>query len=141
MTATPPDVSTIDREYVGEPHTLRWVRRDVVDWLNEVRADRETTERAALIASELATNAVQVAPGVLYQLRARAMTRTTAAIAIRSRSAGAVPPPRASWRPVDELAIRGRGLSIVQALSDEVTVETDGDDVVVTASFRIVSAR
>ena len=141
MNATPPDLSTMDREYAGEYHTLRRARRDVVDWLNEVGADRETTERASLIASELATNAIQVAPGVLYQLRARAMTRNTAAIAIRSRSAGAVPPPRASWRPVDELAIRGRGLSIVEALSDEVTVETDGDDVIVTAWFRIVSTR
>ena len=141
MNATPPDVSTIDREYAGESHTLRWARRDVVDWLNDVGADRETTERAALIASELATNAIQAAPRVLYQLRARAMTRNTGAIAIRSRSAGAMPPPRASWRPVDELAMRGRGLSIVEALSDDVTVETDGDDVVVTAWFRIVSAR
>ena len=141
MNATPPDVSTIDREYAGESHTLRWARRDVVDWLNEVGVDRETTERASLIASELATNAIQVAPGVQYQLRARAMTRTTASIAIRSRSAGAVPPPRASWRPVDDLAIRGRGLSIVEALSDEVTVETNDGDVVVTAWFRIVSER
>ena len=131
----------MDREYAGEFHTLRSARRDVVDWLNDVGADRETTERASLIASELATNAIQVAPGVPYQLRARAMTRNTAAIAIRSRSAGAVPPPRGSWRPVDDLAIRGRGLSIVGALSDEVTVETDDGDVVVTAWFRIVSTR
>jgi len=140
MNATPPYVSTMDREYAGDPSTLRAARRDVVDWLNDLGADSETTERGSLIASELASNAIQATPGVPYQLHARAVALNSASLAIRSRSAGAIPPPRASWRPVDQMAVGGRGLSIVEALSDDVIVETDGDDVIVTARFRIGSA-
>ena len=130
----------MDREYAGEPATLRAARRDVVNWLAECGADPQTIERASLITSELASNAIQAAPGEPYQLRATAVEPNAVSLAIRNRTNDGVPPPRSKWRPVDELASRGRGLSIVDSLSDEVTVHVDGDEVVVTAWFRMVGS-
>ncbi len=140
MNSTPPDTSaTMDREYAGEASTLRAARRDVVNWLSECGADGQTIERASLITSELATNAIQAAPGQPYQLRASTVEPNAASLSIRNRTSNGGPPPRADWRPVDDLALRGRGLSIVESLADEVTVELDDDEVVVTAWFRMIS--
>ncbi len=131
----------MNREYAGEAATLRTARHDVVDFLTECGADGQTVERASLIASELASNAIQAAPGRPYQLRIRIVDPNAASLSVRNHTApGAVPPAKESWRPVDDLAIRGRGLSIVDSLSDEVTVEVSGDEVVVTAWFRLISS-
>ena len=141
MNANPADTSaTMNREYAGEAASLRTARRDVVDWLTECGADSQTIESASLITSELASNAIQAAPGRPYQLLVSAVEPNAASLSIRNCTSSGGPPPRADWRPVDELAMRGRGLSIVDSLSDEVTVETDGDEVIVTAWFRMISS-
>lgn len=141
MNATTPEGATaMDREYAGHTVTLRSARRDVVDWLAECEADGDTIERASLIVSELASNAIQAAPGVPYQLRLVTANPDAVELSIRNRTGGGVPPPRGKWRPVDELAIRGRGLSIVDALSDELTVEVVGDEVIVTALFPVITS-
>lgn len=130
----------MNREYAGEPATLRSARRDVVNFLTECGADGQTVERASLIASELASNAIQAGPGKHYELRVRVVDPNAASLSVKNHTTGAVPPPQAKWRPVDDLAITGRGLSIVESLSDEVTVEVDGSEVTVTAWFRLISS-
>lgn len=137
MNATPP---ALNREYAGDSSTLRLARRDVVDFLTECGADAQTVERASLIASELASNAIQAGPGHPYELRVRVVDPNAASLSIRNHTLRTVPPPQADWRPVDDLAIRGRGLSIVQSLADEMTVEVDGDEVTVTTWFRLISS-
>ena len=137
MNATSP---ALNREYAGDAMTLRVARRDVVDFLTECGADYQTVERASLIASELATNAIQAAPGRPYEVRVRVVDPNAASLSIRNQTTGTVPPPRATWRPVDDLAIRGRGLSIVESLADEVSVEFGTDEVTVTAWFRLISS-
>lgn len=136
MNATSP---AINRVYVGEAATLRKARRDVVDFLLECGANGQTVERASLIVSELASNAIQAAPGVPYELLLRIVDPNAASLSIKNRTRGGVPPAQPTWRPVDGLALRGRGLSIVDSLSDEVAVEVDGDEVTVTAWFRLIS--
>ncbi|MEQ1874089.1 MAG: ATP-binding protein [Ilumatobacteraceae bacterium] len=131
---------TLNRQYAGDPTSLRATRRDVVDFLTECGADKHTVEGASLIASELASNAVQAGPGHPYELRIRLVDPNAASLSIRNHTTGTVPPPPANWRPVDDLAVRGRGLSIVESLADEVSVEVDGDDVTVTAWFRLISS-
>ncbi len=137
MNATSP---ALNREYAGDPTTLRAARRDVVDFLTECGADRQTVERASLIASELASNAVQAGPGQPYELNIRVVDPNATSLSIRNHTSGTFPPPQAKWRPVDDLAIRGRGLSIVESLADEVSVEVDGDEVTVTAWFRLINS-
>jgi anti-sigma regulatory factor (Ser/Thr protein kinase) len=130
----------LNREYAGEASTLRAARRDVVDFLLECGANGQTVEKASLIASELASNAIQAAPGMPYQVRIRVLDPNSTALSVRNHSGGSAVPTPDKWRPVDDLAIRGRGLAIVDSLSEEVTVEVDGDEVTVTAWFQLIGS-
>jgi anti-sigma regulatory factor (Ser/Thr protein kinase) len=134
--------SALHREYEGDLATLRSARRDVVEWLTRHGADDEAKDRAALIVSELTSNAIQAAPGSRYALQVARVDRRTAAISVRNHPRGGRPPARELWRapsglPPEKMATRGRGLAIVDSLSEEVTVEDDGDAVVVTARVRL----
>ena len=132
-------------EYKGDLATLRSARRDVVEWLARQGADEETKDRAALIVSELTSNAIQAAPGLPYHLLVTRVDHDSASISVRNHPTRGLPPARQQWRapsdlPLGELALRGRGLAIVDSLSEDVTVEHDGRTVVVTARLRIDSA-
>jgi anti-sigma regulatory factor (Ser/Thr protein kinase) len=134
--------AVLQREYAGELATLRSARRDVVDWLTQLRADDETKERAALVVSELTSNAIQAAPGRTYNLQVTRLDDGSAAISVRNHPIGSRPPARELWHPppqtrLQKLLPRGRGLAIVDSLSEDVTVEHHGDAVVVTARVRI----
>ena len=143
MNAPSPDpMAILQREYEGDLVTLRAARRAVMDWLAELGADDDTQERAALIVSELSSNAIQAAPGRTYSLRVARVDDGSATISVRNHPTGSLPPARESWRskPASQLRnlpARGRGLAIVDSLSEDVTVEHHGDDVVVTARVRI----
>jgi anti-sigma regulatory factor (Ser/Thr protein kinase) len=138
MTATPRDpLGALDRSYQGGTASLRDARQDVVGWLGTFGADEATQERAALVVSELASNAIQASPSSAYRLRATRTAADTVTISIRNTSEATSPPDRDLWRPADVLASRGRGLSIVDSLSDDVTVEHHDNEVVVSAHLRI----
>jgi len=135
----------LHREYKGDLATLRSARRDVVEWFSRQGVDEETKDRAALIVSELTSNAIQAAPGLPYHLQVTRVDHESASITVRNQPTRGLPPARQEWRapselPLRELALRGRGLAIVDSLSEEVTVEHDGRTVVVTARLRIDTA-
>ena len=136
----PPAV--LQRDYEGDLVTLRAARAAVIDWLAGLGADDDTRERAALIVSELSSNAIQAAPGRTYSLQLARVDDGCATISVRNHPTGSLPPARESWRrepatQLRNLLPRGRGLAIVDSLSEDVTVEHHGDDVVVTARVRI----
>ncbi len=120
-----------DRDYPGEPGSLRSSRRDVVRVLGEHGVSVELCDTAALVVSELASNAIEAAPGRDYKLRVGVSRDGKVEVSVRNHSraefpesAGSLPPP---WAP------RGRGLAIVEALSADFGVDRlDGDQVVVT---------
>lgn len=130
-----------DRDYEGAAISLRAARADVVSWLSGRGANDDDVERAALIVSELATNALQATPGRPYHINVCPVDEHLVDIAVRNGFAGGLPPPRSQWKPADVLAHRGRGLSIVEALSDVVTVEVSDDYVVVRARIRTTATR
>jgi anti-sigma regulatory factor (Ser/Thr protein kinase) len=130
---TSPATAGLHRDYDGDAVTLRAARRDVVEWLSGCGADGATKERAALIVSELASNALQASPGSVYRVRLVRVDHDHAAISVSNQSAGAGPPDREHWHPADAMSLSGRGLSIVDSLSMETTVEQRGAAVVVTA--------
>lgn len=139
--ATKPTVSepsaTLDRNYEGEAATLRVARRDVLTWLTDLGADEATKERAALIVSELATNALQASPGRMYRVRVVLDGDDRASISVRNHTSGGRPPARERWQLADRSSLRGRGLAIVTSLAEEVTVNDDAGEVVVTARIRL----
>jgi anti-sigma regulatory factor (Ser/Thr protein kinase) len=137
--------AALHREYEGDLTTLRTARRDVVDWLADQGADEDSRDRAALIVSELTSNAIQAAPGAMYKLQVARVDDRCAVISVHNRPTGGLPPSRDRWRaptdvPLRELTVRGRGLAIVDSLSEEVTVEHDDEAVVVSARVRIDTA-
>ena len=140
MNVTSQESAALNREYAGDPATLRSARHDVVDWLNQHQADRDTIEQASLIVSELASNAIQASPGISYQLRLVIVGDDFVELSITNRTSGTYPPSRGNRRLPDASALRGRGLSIVDSQSDEVTIETVAAAVVVTARFRVLQS-
>jgi anti-sigma regulatory factor (Ser/Thr protein kinase) len=138
MTSTSHDQAfPMVRAYDGDAATLRNARTDVVAWLAACGADGATQERAALIVSELASNALQASPGIAYAVRLSRDSASTVNLAVSNRNAVGPPPDHEQWHPVDVLSLRGRGLSIVDSLSDQVTVDQHGGTVTVTAQFRL----
>jgi anti-sigma regulatory factor (Ser/Thr protein kinase) len=128
--------TSLDRQYNGEATTLRRARGDVVAWLSTRGADEATKQRAALIVSELATNALQASPGQIYTVHVAVVDHQRVLISVRNHSSGGMPPDRAQWHVAHPSSLRGRGLSIVSSLSEDVSVENDRGEVVVTALMR-----
>ncbi|HZX53175.1 MAG TPA: ATP-binding protein [Ilumatobacteraceae bacterium] len=127
----------LDREYQGTTDTLRLARTEVGDRLADRRLGLDLRERAELVVSELASNAVQAAPGTPYRLLVAIESDESVVIALTSNASQGGPPPRAEWGPANVLAPTGRGLLIIDELSDSVNVQRPaGGKIVVTATLR-----
>ncbi len=132
-----PDLIVLDREYDGTTGTLRGARNDVGDVLGTHLSDQDLRDRAELVVSELATNAIQASPGTAYGVRVSLAGDGSVILAVTSYIQRDGPPPRSAWGPDFPRALRGRGLLIVDSLTDEVDVQrSPGGTLVVTATFR-----
>jgi anti-sigma regulatory factor (Ser/Thr protein kinase) len=127
----------LDREYEGASSTLRTARNDVVGCLKTHVADPDIQERAELVVSELATNAIQASPGSAYRVRVSLDDDGAVVMAVTSATARDTPPPRDAWGPANAIAPKGRGLLIVGQLTDDVGIEQPRTGtIVVTATLR-----
>jgi anti-sigma regulatory factor (Ser/Thr protein kinase) len=127
----------LNRQYDGTTLTLRAARTDVVGCLSERGVDQDLQDRAELVLSELASNAVQAAPGNPFNLRLALAGDGTLVLAVTSQTHNGGPPPRREWGPDNVLAPSGRGLMIVDQLAEKVHVDRPAvDKVVVTATLR-----
>jgi anti-sigma regulatory factor (Ser/Thr protein kinase) len=130
------DVVVLDREYDGTTGTLRVARNDLLSCLKAQLIDDDVQERAQLVVSELATNAIQASPGSPFGLQVSVSEDGSVHLSVTSSTDTDGPPPRNAWGPVHPIAVRGRGLLIVGKLTDEVDIShpTPGT-IVVTATF------
>lgn len=112
--------------YRGNHGVLADVRADVARWFTDHGFSADTTDRAMLLVSELCSNAVEAGPDHPIDVRLTRLAGSTlrAVIAVTNTTLGNVPPPSERWTPADPLAPRGRGLAIVDALSDQVRVDS-----------------
>jgi anti-sigma regulatory factor (Ser/Thr protein kinase) len=134
------DSVVLDREYDGTTSTLRAARNDVVGCLRSRTTDPDLEDRVALVVSELATNAIQASPGHAYALHVSLLVDGSVVMMVTSSSDRTVPPPRDTWGPATAAAPSGRGLLIVDRMTDAVDIEqTVGGKIVVTATFRASS--
>jgi anti-sigma regulatory factor (Ser/Thr protein kinase) len=131
-----PDIVVLDRQYEGTTGTLRVARNDIVECLKDHVPDEDIHERAQLVVSELATNAIQAAPGAAYSLRVSVGADGSVIMTVTSTTENDAPPPRHQWGPAHPVAVRGRGLLIVDKLTDEVDVEQADGTIVVRARLR-----
>jgi anti-sigma regulatory factor (Ser/Thr protein kinase) len=121
---------TLARSYAGDTATLQAVRRDVVDLLDRIEASPDLMERAALVVTELAANAVEAAPGRAYRVEV-SVAAGAVVMSVRNHTThGGAPPPRDAWRNPDASAARGRGLPIIASLTDQAEVVRLDDDTV-----------
>lgn len=134
-------VAQLSRAYEGAAASLHLARADISDWLRERGGDDDTVERAVLIASELATNAVHATPGMPYTVLLRGIDTDHVELTISNPRSAQTLPPSSSWVPAEVLAPQGRGLSIVAALSEDVAVYLEDHRVLVTARIRTTPLR
>ena len=127
----------LDREYDGTTGTLRAARTDVKGCLHEHGVGLDLRERTELVLSELAANAVQASPGWPFGLCMRLASDGSVVVTVTSHTDNGSPPPRQQWGPVTLRAPSGRGLMIVDSLSERVVVDKpDPRTIVVTATLR-----
>ncbi len=127
----------LQREYQGVTSTLRAARNDLVDCLEVHGIDQDLRDRAQLVLSELATNAVEASPGSPFLVRLSIGDGRSLVLEVTSCTDAGTPPPREGWGPATSLAARGRGLLIVGSLSAEVDVDQPAaGTVVVKATLR-----
>jgi anti-sigma regulatory factor (Ser/Thr protein kinase) len=127
----------LEREYEGTTGTLRAARTDVTGCLHERGVDPDLRDRAELVLSELAANAVQASPGNPFGLRLSLGNDGAVVVTVTSSTSNGSPPPRERWGPMTLRAPSGRGLMIVDELSDQVVIDRpDPRTVVVTATLR-----
>jgi anti-sigma regulatory factor (Ser/Thr protein kinase) len=136
VAAASADDDPFGRRYEGATAVVNGVRLDIDAWLSAQAADDDTRARAALVVSELVSNAVQASPSRPFYLRACRRDRGAITLTVTNRAENAKIPPRCDWGPDDLLSPGGRGLAIVDSLCEEVTITSSSDgDVTVEATL------
>jgi anti-sigma regulatory factor (Ser/Thr protein kinase) len=114
------------------PQTLRSLRRSLRTWLRAAGADVDEVYDLTLAANEAAANAVEHAYGPVeahYEVDA---TFVDGVVEIEVRDFG-------RWRPARD-SDRGRGLPLMEGLTDELTVERGDDGTVVRMHRRLAGS-
>ena len=133
-------------EYEADADSVAAARRDasqfVMAHLGSPDGEDERlpllVERLAVVVSELSSNAVEAVPGRRFRVE---IAVSIVANGPAPTVACAVTCPRSGTEPAiptagpDPLAERGRGLAIVEALSDRCRIETTPDELTVTAEL------
>lgn len=92
-----------------------------------VASHSDVAQRLRLAASELFTNAIEAAPGGPIEIRV-GIEPTEAHITVRNPGSASDVILRPSRGGLDPLALRGRGLVIIESLSRTVSVESVVED-------------
>jgi anti-sigma regulatory factor (Ser/Thr protein kinase) len=135
-------MTALDRQYPGGSATLRETRGDLATWLTASGIGGLASENAVLVLSELASNAVEAAPGHPYRVKAWLDDQGSVRIAVANSSPLDAPLLPRESTPSSVLAVRGRGLMIVTELCDEVDVDQSvPGEIVVTVLLRSTTNR
>ncbi|TDT18680.1 anti-sigma regulatory factor (Ser/Thr protein kinase) [Ilumatobacter fluminis] len=111
-------------------HARRFVRRSVED------VDPAVVDDLQLIVSELFTNAVEHgASDTVEVVVAQRPDRVSVTVDSRGPTPGVG--PATDWQVADADALNGRGLGIVRELADDLVVERDGEEFIVTATLSL----
>jgi anti-sigma regulatory factor (Ser/Thr protein kinase) len=105
----------------GDPRSAGLARRFLRDFLSRFEVSEDLSETAELCLSELVTNAI-VHAGTRSELRATLDTALTVSVRDRGRAGPEQPAPDGD---PDPLRVHGRGLQLVEALSDRWGSERD----------------
>jgi serine phosphatase RsbU (regulator of sigma subunit)/anti-sigma regulatory factor (Ser/Thr protein kinase) len=142
---TPPSVersrplAPFEYRFSPSPATIPLGRHLLGDWLELLAIEETEMADLLLVASELCSNAVRHASGAPGALVLRAWAEGDAVILeVHDDGSGFELGARYDDELPDPDAERGRGLYVVEALTDEITVRRDGERTVVRAIRRAV---
>jgi serine phosphatase RsbU (regulator of sigma subunit)/anti-sigma regulatory factor (Ser/Thr protein kinase) len=121
------------------PVTIPLSRHLFADWVEHLSLDDGERSDLLLVVSELCSNAVRHASGAPAGLVLRAWTEGDAVVVeVEDDGAGFELHGRYDDEPPDPEAEQGRGLYVVEALTDEMSVRRNGGSTVVRAVRRAV---
>ncbi|HEX2192516.1 MAG TPA: SpoIIE family protein phosphatase [Acidimicrobiales bacterium] len=121
------------------PVTIPLSRHLFADWVEHLSLDDAERSDLLLVVSELCSNAVRHASGAPGGLVLRAWAEGDAIVVeVEDDGAGFELHGRYDDEPPDPSAERGRGLYVVEALTDEMSVRRNGGTTVVRAVRRAV---
>ena len=111
-------------------------RLAVFEALREHETLDKTRDAVALAASELCSNAVQAGKGEVFEVELSISSESTA-VELRVLNEATLDdiPERSTWPPADRLAVRGRGLSIVESIASSIEFSTSGGRLAAIATF------
>lgn len=127
--------------YAGHSASLGVARRALLGWLADRGVDEELSARAALVLSELCTNAMQAAPDHDIEVRASEADGQICVMVVGGGADERAIPARERWSPVFALAQRGRGLQIVESLATSVVIDRVDGRVAVAATLAATDVR
>jgi serine phosphatase RsbU (regulator of sigma subunit)/anti-sigma regulatory factor (Ser/Thr protein kinase) len=121
---------TLLAQFPAEVESIPFMRRLLGRWLDEMGAERAEIDDLSLACAEAAANSIEhaygLAPGVV-ELRANASSDGVVTVAVRDFG---------NWRP-SRGTHRGRGLMLMEGLTDDVEVIHDDEGTTVELSRRI----
>ena len=132
-------LAPFEHRFTANTASVVLARHLLGDWLERQPVDADATGDILLIANELCTNAVSAAPEGAVVLRAAVEDD---AVRIEVEDEGGAPPSfpnEYEAGPPDAMAESGRGLFLVKALSDEVSVESVNGRTIVRCVKRAVA--
>ncbi len=131
-------VDLLMRSYPSAPPSARAAREFVVDELRRATASDRAVADFELIVSELVANSVQYGNGAEIVVGVDAVTDGWYTVSISSGVDGAALPPLdpATWTVADADQRSGRGLGIVHALADDLSVAVNDGRLVVVCRRR-----
>ena len=135
----PGPLPPFEYRFSPSPATIPLGRHLLSDWLELLAVEETEVADMLLVASELCSNAVRHASGAPGALVLRAWAEGDAVVVeVQDDGAGFELGARYDYEPPDPEAERGRGLYVVEALTDEVSVRREGDRTFVRAIRRAV---
>ncbi|MDY7104305.1 MAG: ATP-binding protein [Actinomycetota bacterium] len=113
-------VHSLAQHIDAEASSVSVARADARDALENAGIGRELVDDTLLVATELLANAVEHAPEGLIVFRMDVALGRWILVEVECAGSMDLLPELPNWGPDEPLAPRGRGLAIVDALSDSV---------------------
>lgn len=126
-----PSTRRFPARHVASLAALAAVRESFVEWLAGVTTSEERIEDLSVVISELGANAVRGTPSGAEAARVAAWVEDRRVVLEVANRVEDLTVPDADWDFDDPLRTGGRGLLLVSAFMDDVSVEVDGDLLVI----------
>jgi serine phosphatase RsbU (regulator of sigma subunit)/anti-sigma regulatory factor (Ser/Thr protein kinase) len=143
VTSGRPSLAPFEYRFSPNSATIPLARHLFADWIEHLAVDDAERSDLLLVVSELCSNAVRHASGAPGALALRAWAEgDDVVVEVEDDGAGFEPEGHYDDELPDPDAERGRGLYVVDALTDEMVVSRRGDRTVVRAVRRaVISSR